>query len=487
MGFDFGAMGLGGPNQLDIANKGFATGQLMGLQEQQMQQAQLAAQQKQQAMQEQARAQAELIERARGGDIEAQYEYALLNAKNSEDVIKAGQALDEPKRQARLSFATQLDSVARSSPKAFEDLANARIAALKNSEQTQETAQELATLESMKLMNPTDRQLITMAMVHVADPAKSKDYADIMAGKQRQPYDLMKASGEAKTELAKGEFARQQQQIDIQNKMSEINRRLAQTQDEGERRYLEQQKLDLEQQKFKLAEFAEVSKSSMRPQLSPVMQKTAEELANASVESSNLAVSSRKQIEDLKVIDPGVIARAWGSTLGDTFGGSYTEWRDKQEEIRKKIIYATKDVVGGTNLTNADMDILQKGIPSTTANKDRIIEYLSNLATVQDKVAAYKNMQSNWAYENGSLGPLKNPLTLENGGVIPAGTSMAKAAELFRTGRLAYGSNSATTDKSAAAKKLKDAGFNDQDIAKILNGKMPTPAPTPKPRPTIPD
>lgn len=463
MSLDFsllGGQGLGNP--LQMANAGYQTGlqnQLIQQQLEAQKQAQIDAQKAQEQNQM-------LMQQALAGDVTAQSQLALLAAKNGQETQQAFAMLDKPKREERKNIAYRWDALARSNPDALMSEVDNRISALENSDPTPDNQREIAELKAAKLFPKEYLPILTMGMVAQYDPDNVEKYTKSVFEQQKLPATLAESQAKATTAQVEARFAPQRQVIEIENKKSEIQRRIDQTTDETERRALEAQKLDLDRQKLLI----QARQKEMKP-LSAGAQKIADQFTQDSLDALNAASMARDVIAKYDQLDPSMIERAFtASGLGGVFGTDFQNLADQYEILRKKVVQTNKP--GAGPISDADLKFMQQGIPSATSDPKRVREWLGRFAAIQDKNAVFEDMRANWMQQNGSLGKLKEPLELSNGDVVPAGTSLTEAARMFRDKRLGGSVESKTiVPANDAIKQLIDAGYTPQEAKRLVGGK----------------
>ena len=211
---DFNLLGMGGLNPLQMAAKGYEQGADIQQNYQKQQALQQAAiEKKQNELDEEA-----ILAKAIEGDVKAQAQYALKFAKDATEAQSSLAMLDKPKREARRTMAYQWDSLARTNPAALRDIVKQRIVALENSEPTQETQQELATLKSMQLLDDSKLPMATLPMIAVSDPDGYGKYIEPIIKQQEQPLKMRELGAKAEKAETEAKVAPEIANLDIVSK-----------------------------------------------------------------------------------------------------------------------------------------------------------------------------------------------------------------------------------------------------------------------------
>jgi len=227
MALDFGLLGTQGLNPLQMATQGYAGGLQMRMAEDA-----LAQQQKQQADAELAKQQqAEILNRALSGDVQAQAQYAMGYVKNATEVQDAFNRMEKPKREEAKKMAYSLDSAARSSPELFTKMIDDRIEALENSPQTPEVQQEIAYNKALKLFPAEARTLETGKMIALADSPENYDkYIKSMSASQSMPFDVAKSQADAQKAVVAGQYAAPLANAELEEKKANTRLKVAEAQ-----------------------------------------------------------------------------------------------------------------------------------------------------------------------------------------------------------------------------------------------------------------
>lgn len=169
---------------------------------------------------------------------------------------------------------------------------------------------------------------------------------------------------------------------------------------------------------------------AQNPELSAGLQK----LVDDTVTNSIAAQSTAGQMRDL-----ATRAKQLGWTGGTRT--EFHEWLKSQagwEDEQSRVIKSIEGVLGKEMLsmlppgpaTDRDVSLARKAVMKATANPQELAQALDAAARLQDKAAAVQQAKSEYISQNGGLGKAKRDVQLEDGLVIPSGTSYSEAMKI---------------------------------------------------------
>lgn len=129
----------------------------------------------------------------------------------------------------------------------------------------------------------------------------------------------------------------------------------------------------------------------------------------------------------IAAVPSGYVDRALGS-FNSSLGTDWAATRNELEAVLSDAVRNNKP--GQGSISDSDMKFMQRGVPGPDASPREIGAFLESLKRIQGKIAVNQSMRALWVEQNGSLGRLKGDLQLDNGVVIPAGTSLPDAMNM---------------------------------------------------------
>ncbi|MEX5742530.1 hypothetical protein AB6B32_18585 [Acinetobacter baumannii] len=369
------------------------------------------------------------------------YKFSLLPNKTAEDYAniisrypdlaepyqKAWGIMDSGQQQQTLSTASQVYAALHSQqPQIAKDILNEQIKAYDNSGKKSESNQLKMVLGLVDKSPDAAASSIGMLMSSV-NPDKFKDILSTLGDEQRsnekQPYELKqiaastaKTTAETQGQNIENLYKPQQLQGAIDQTGSQIALNYSTINNMAEQRKLDRDKLETEAM-LKLQEMDQT-----KSKLSDSAQKLVNDTMIASVASEQAA---NQQLDLANRIQSagggyGAFSRFGEWIKGQTGNQSaMTELRNEYTRIRNS--QAIKMLPPGP-ATDKDIEMALKGFPSETADSKTIASFLRGMAKMNQRDAAYQQMQAEWINQVGNMGSTKRDVEVL-GVKVPAGTT----------------------------------------------------------------
>ncbi|EXC06243.1 hypothetical protein CAT49_00080 [Acinetobacter baumannii] len=347
----------------------------------------------------------------------------------AEPYQKAWGILDAGQQQQTLNTASQVYAALRSQqPQIAKDILNEQIQAYDNSGKKSEANQLKMVLGLIDKSPDAAASSIGMLMSSV-NPDKFKDILSTLGDEQRsnekQPYELnqiaantAKTTAETQGQVIENRYKPQQLQGSIDQTGSQIALNYATIQDMADKRQLDRDKLETETS----LKLQELNPSNVK--LSDGAQKLVNDTMIASVASEQAA---NQQLDLANRIQSagggyGAFSRFGEWIKGQTGNQSaMTELRNEYTRIRNS--QAIKMLPPGP-ATDKDIEMALKGFPSETADSKTIASFLRGMAKMNQRDAAYQQMQAEWVNQVGNMGSTKRDVEIL-GVKVPAGTTFS--------------------------------------------------------------
>lgn len=387
---------------------------------------------------EERRKQAYLQQQVRNEDL---YKFSLIPNKTADDYAgiisrypdlaepyqKAWGIMDAGQQQQTLSTASQVYAALRSQqPQIAKDLLNEQIQAYDNSGKKSEANQLKMVLGLIDKSPDAAASSIGMLMSSV-NPDKFKDILSTLGDEQRsnelQPIavsqakaNVAKTSAETQGQVIENRYKPQQIQTGINQTQSQTALNYASIQNMAEQRQLDRDKLETETS----LKLQELNPSNVK--LTDSAQKLVNDYMVASVASEQ---SANQQLDLANRIQSagggyGAFSRFGEWIKGQTGNqGAMTQLRNEYTRIRNS--QAIKMLPPGP-ATDKDIELAMKGFPSETADSKTIASFLRGLAKMNQRDAAYQQMQAEWVNQVGNLGSAKRDVEVL-GVKVPAGAT----------------------------------------------------------------
>ncbi|HFD2140501.1 TPA: hypothetical protein ACF2EA_000213 [Acinetobacter baumannii] len=343
----------------------------------------------------------------------------------SEPYQKAWGMLNSERQQQTLSTASQIfAALGNNSPEVAKSIANEQIKAYENSGMKKE-AFNMRNILNMIDKNPVAAQAnLGMLMSSVA-PDQFKNINDSLNNSAALPSQIAKTNAEtgkitAETQgqVIENRYKPQQIQTGINQTQSQTALNYASIQNMAEQRQLDRDKLETETS----LKLQELNPSNIK--LSDGAQKFVNETMLASVSSEQ---SANQQLDLANRIQSagggyGAFSRFGEWIKGQTGNQSaMTELRNEYTRIRNS--QAIKMLPPGP-ATDKDIELAMKGFPAETADSRTIASFLRGMAKMNQRDAAYQQMQAEWVNQVGNMGSTKRDVEVL-GVKVPAGTTFS--------------------------------------------------------------
>jgi len=421
------------PNPVDAVSQSMANGFNMAAR---VDQAQQQREQVELQRQQQAQMNADLLGLANNPSPENYTKVMTVYPQLSENLKRAYETMDDGKKKTTLSVASQsYAALLNGQPEIAKQVLNDAALAYENSGQKKD-AGVIRGYAKLIDNNPTAARTSIGLMMAATDPDKFKDIYSTLGqegrAEQMQPYEI--AESQAKTGLVKAQT--QGQVIENTYKPQQLQGSIDQTQSQIAVNYatIENMAERLGLDKDKLATETELKLQELNPsniKLSDGAQKIVNDTMISSVASEQAA---NQQLDLANRIESagggfGAFSRFGEWIKGQTGNQSaMTELRNEYTRVRNS--QAMKMLPPGP-ATDKDIELAMKGLPPETADSKTIASFLRGMAKMNQRDAAYQQMQAEWVNQVGGMGSTKRDVEVL-GVKIPAGTTFQK----FATGNL---------------------------------------------------
>lgn len=347
----------------------------------------------------------------------------------SENLKRAYDTMDAGKQQTTFSLASQAYAALSSQrPEIAKQVLEDAAVAYENSGNKQDAGVLRGYQKMIDTSPEAARTSIGMLMSSVS-PDKFKDIYSTLGGEQRanqmQPYQIgqiaantAKTTAEAQGQNIENQYKPQQLQGSIDQTGSQVALNYATIQDMADKRQLDRDKLETETS----LKLQELNPSNVK--LSDGAQKLVNDTMIASVASEQ---SANQQLDLANRIQSagggyGAFSRFGEWIKGQTGNQSaMTELRNEYTRIRNS--QAIKMLPPGP-ATDKDIELAMKGFPAETADSRTIASFLRGMAKMNQRDAAYQQMQAEWVNQVGNMGSSKRDVEIL-GVKVPAGTTFS--------------------------------------------------------------
>ncbi|MFW1923708.1 hypothetical protein [Acinetobacter geminorum] len=347
----------------------------------------------------------------------------------AENLKRAYDTMDAGKQQTTFSLASQAYAALSSQrPEIAKQVLEDAAIAYDNSGNKQDAGVLRGYLKMIDTSPEAARTSIGMLMSSV-NPDKFKDIYSTLGGEQRanemQPYDI--AESKAKTGLTNAQtqgqvinnqYAPAEKQSNINQSQSQTALNYASIQNMAEQRRLDRDKLETETS----IKLQELSPSNVK--LTDGAQKLVNETMLASVASEQSANQQNYLANRIESAGGGYGAFSrFGEWIKGQTGNqsAMTELRNEYTRIRNS--QAIKMLPPGP-ATDKDIELAMKGFPAETADSRTIASFLRGMAKMNQRDAAYQQMQAEWVNQVGNMGSAKRDVEVL-GVKVPAGTTFS--------------------------------------------------------------
>lgn len=303
------------------------------------------------------------------------------------------------------------------------DVIKTRVSAL---EQSGSDPQQLEMLKTaQKALESGDQNAIRQiaALAELSLAAYDDKYApsmkalgEYMRTEKMLPPELQKAQAEALIAQSNAQYANANNQATLQAKLAGVEVALRNATTAEERVRLEREKAAVEIQ-MKRAE-------GFKP--TAAMQTLQSEAVNQAVKLRSTADSSRALADNLRRFSTE--GRGFNN-IGEWFKTQFGA-EDEYTALRQQYLSLKNTMVGAQAadfkpLSNADLEMLQKGFPDESASPEFIANFLEKTAKFSEIQAMREEAKAEWIGQVGNMGSAKQDIEI-NGMVIPKGTSYSK-------------------------------------------------------------
>ncbi len=345
----------------------------------------------------------------------------------AEPYQKSWEMLDTGQRQQALSTAGQvMSAIKTNNPSVAQDILEEQAVAYDNSGDKQSALN----MRRMKSMISKDPNSIYASLGFFGNAVSPEDFAPIMEKlganareDQKLPIEIAKIGAEtgqikAQTQgqMIENRYKPQQYQAGIAQTNSQVALNYATINNMSERMGLDRDKLETETS----LKLQELNPSNIK--LSDGAQKLVNDTMIASVASEQ---SANQQINLADRIESagggfGAFSRFSEWVKGQTGNqDAMTQLRNEYNRIRNS--QAIKSLPPGP-ATDKDIDMALKGFPSDTADSGTIASFLRGMAKMNQRDAAYQQMQAEWINQVGNMGSTKRDVEVL-GVKVPSGTT----------------------------------------------------------------
>lgn len=399
------------------------------------------------------------------------YEFSLIPNKTYDDFVnfttrypqlteqykKSWEIMDGGQRQQALSTAAQVMSAIRAgSPEVVQEIYEEQAKAYENSGQ-KESAFNMRRMAGLAKKDPANMYTTLGLFGMAVSPDEFAPMMDKMGTNIRademQPYEI--AESQAKTGLVKAQT--QGQTIENTYKPQQLQGSINQTQSQIAVNYatIENMAERLGLDKDKLATETELKLQELNPsniKLSDGSQKLVNDYMVASVASEQTANQQLDLANRIQAAGGGVgRLSSWNEKLKELTGNqdSLTNLRNEYTRIRNS--QAIKMLPPGP-ATDRDIEMALKGFPPETADSKAIASFLRGMAKMNQRDAAYQQMQAEWINQVGGMGSTKRDVEVL-GVKIPTGTTFQKFATANMNKALKTQSNQAVQRQVATGQR----------------------------------
>jgi len=387
-------------------------------------------------LEEERKKQAFLQQQVRNEDL---YKFSLIPNKTADDYSsiisrypdlaepyqKAWGILDAGQQQQTLSTASQIYAALHSNQKEVaKDIVREQIQAYDNSGKKSESNQMKMILGLIDKSPEAAASSVGMLMSSVA-PDQFKNINDSLNSSSALPSQIAKTkaetgkiTAETQGQVIENRYKPQQIQTGINQTQSQTALNYASIQNMAEQRQLDRDKLETETS----LKLQELNPSNVK--LSDGSQKLVNDYMVASVASEQ---SANQQLDLANRIQSagGGAGRfsSWNEKLKELTGNqdSLTNLRNEYTRIRNS--QAIKNLPPGP-ATDKDIEMALKGFPPETADSKTIASFLRGMAKMNQRDAAYQQMQAEWVNQVGNMGSSKRDVEIL-GVKVPAGTTFS--------------------------------------------------------------
>ncbi|WP_227558582.1 hypothetical protein [Acinetobacter nosocomialis] len=347
----------------------------------------------------------------------------------SENLKRAYDTMDDGQRKNTLSLASQsYAALANNQPDIAKQVLGDAATAYENSGNKKD-AGVLRGYVKMIENNPSAARTSIGMLMASTNPDKFSEIYGKLGEEQRasemQPYEI--AESKAKTgltnaqtqgQIINNQYAPAEKQSSINQTQSQTALNYASIQNMAEQRRLDRDKLETETS----IKLQELNPSNVK--LTDGAQKLVNETMLASVASEQSANQQNDLANRIESAGGGYGALSKFSEWikGQTGNqGAMSQLRNEYTRIRNS--QAIKNLPPGP-ATDKDIEMALKGFPAETADSKTIASFLRGMAKMNQRDAAYQQMQAEWVNQVGNMGSAKRDVEIL-GVKVPAGTTFS--------------------------------------------------------------
>lgn len=321
-----------------------------------------------------------------------------------------------------------LAALSNKNPEIAKEVLNNAASAYENSGKKQD-AGSMRFYANLIDKNPENAQTLMQGYLSTVDREKfDKTFEQFNTqnrANEKQPYELKqiaantaKTSAETQGQVIENRYKPQQIQTGINQTQSQTALNYASIQNMAEQRQLDRDKLETETS----LKLQELNPSNIK--LSDGAQKLVNDNMIGSV-ASEQAASQQLDLANRIQAAGGGAGRfsSWNEKLKELTGNqdSLTNLRNEYTRIRNS--QAIKMLPPGP-ATDKDIEMALKGFPPETADSKTISSFLRGMAKMNQRDAAYQQMQAEWVNQVGNMGSTKRDVEIL-GVKVPAGTTFS--------------------------------------------------------------
>lgn len=343
----------------------------------------------------------------------------------SENLKRAYDTMDDGQRKNTLSLASQsYAALANNQLDIAKQVLGNAATAFENSGNKKDANTAKGYIKMIE-NNPSAAQVVLGSLWQTSDNEGFKTFSEQKRANEMQPYDI--AESKAKTgltnaqtqgQIINNQYAPAEKQSSINQTQSQTALNYASIQNMAEQRRLDRDKLETETS----IKLQELNPSNVK--LTDGAQKLVNETMLASVASEQSANQQNDLANRIESAGGGYGALSKFSEWikGQTGNqGAMSQLRNEYTRIRNS--QAIKNLPPGP-ATDKDIEMALKGFPAETADSKTIASFLRGMAKMNQRDAAYQQMQAEWVNQVGNMGSAKRDVEIL-GVKVPAGTTFS--------------------------------------------------------------
>ncbi|EPG5696677.1 hypothetical protein P5778_003825 [Acinetobacter baumannii] len=346
----------------------------------------------------------------------------------SENLKRAYDTMDDGQRKNTLSLASQsYAALANNQPEIAKQVLGDAATAYENSGNKKDAGVLRGYIKMIENNPSAARTSIGMLMAST-DPDKFKDIYSTLGQEQRanemQPYEIAESkaktgltNAQAQGQVINNQYAPAEKQSNINQTQSQTALNYANIQNMAERLNLDRDKLETETS----LKLQELNPSNIK------LSDGAQKIVNDNMIESVALEQSANRMNDLadrfekESQAGGIYTKGWVGFKRITGWSNDDQNAMIREYTRLRNSEAIKSLPPGP-ATDKDIELALKGLPPETADSTTITSFLRGYAKLNQRDAAYKQMQAEWVNQVGNMGSTKRDVEVL-GVKVPAGTT----------------------------------------------------------------